>query len=188
MLNNSAQLLEIVDETRLLGCVITPDLKFHKNTQFMVKRAYARMIILHRLYSFNVATEDLVIIYILYIRSLLEQNVAAWNYAITQEECEDIERVQKVAVKIILKDDYSNYEESLTLVRLEKLQFRKRQLCLKFAKKCLNNEKTAAMFPVNPSYISDLTRYSGKKKVNFAHTDRLMYSAIPALQRLLNEQ
>ena len=182
------QLLEIVDETRLLGCVITPDLKFHKNTQFMVKRAYARMIILHRLYSFNVATEDLVIIYILYIRSLLEQNVAVWNYAITQEECEDIERVQKVAVKIILKDDYSNYEESLTLVGLEKLQVRRRQLCLTFAKKCLKNEKTAAMFPVNPSYSNDLTRNSEKYKVNFAHTDRLMYSAIPALQRLLNEQ
>ena len=85
------QLLEIVDETILLGCVITPDLKFHKNTQFMVKRAYARMIILHRLYSFNVATEDLVLIYILCIRSLLEQNVAVWNYSITQEEWEDIE-------------------------------------------------------------------------------------------------
>ena len=129
------QLLEIVDEKRLLGCVITPDLKFHKNTQFMVKRAYARMIIIHRLYSFNVATEDLVIIYILYIRSLLEQNVAVWNYAITQEECEDIERVQKIAVKIILKDDYSNYEESLTLIRLEKPQVRRRQLCLTIAKK-----------------------------------------------------
>ena len=119
----------------------------------MVKSAYARMIILHRFYSFNVATEDLVLICILYIRSLLEQNVAVWNYAITQEECEDIERVQKVAVKTILKDDYSNYEEALTLVGLEKLQVRRRQLCLIFAKKCWKNEKTAAMFPVIPSYV-----------------------------------
>ena len=81
------------------------------------------------------AIEDLVIICILYIRSLLEQNVAVWNYSITQEECEDIERVQKIAVKIILKDDYSNYEESLTLIRLEKPQVRRRQLCLTIAKK-----------------------------------------------------
>ena len=110
-----------------------------------------------------------------------------WNYSITQEESEDIERVQKVAVKIILKEDYSSYEESLALVGLEKLEVIRRKLCLTFAKKCLKNEKTANMFPVNPSY-SDLTRNSEKYKVNFAHTDRLKYSAIPALQRLLNEQ
>ena len=80
------------------------------------------------------ATEDLVIVYILYIRSLLVQNVAVWNYAITQEKCEDIERVQKVAVQISLKDDYSNYQESLNLFGLEKLHVRRRQLCLTFAK------------------------------------------------------
>ena len=71
--------LELVSEAKVLGCIITDDLKFHKNTQYMVKKAYARMTILHKLYSFNIPTEDLIIIYILYIRSLLEQNVAVWN-------------------------------------------------------------------------------------------------------------
>ena len=70
------------------------------------------MTILHQLYSFNVPIQDLITIYKLYIRSLVEQNVAVWSSSITNEESEDIERVQKVAIKIILKDMYTNYEES----------------------------------------------------------------------------
>ena len=70
------QLLEIVPETKLLGCIITSDLKFEKNTEYIIKKAYTRMSILHRLYSFNLPVDDLVHIYMMYIRSLLEQNVA----------------------------------------------------------------------------------------------------------------
>ena len=62
------------------------------------------MTLLHKLYSFNIVTEDLVNINILYIWSLVEQNGAVCNSNITQEEIEDIERVQKVALKVILKE------------------------------------------------------------------------------------
>ena len=101
------ELLEIVKETLLLGCVITSDLKFHKNTEHMVKKAYARMTLLHKLYSFKVATDDLVNIYILYIRSLVEQNVAVWNSTITQGEVHA--HVHKVVVRIIPKDNYTTH-------------------------------------------------------------------------------
>ena len=180
------QLLEIVKETLLLGCVITSDLKFHKNTEHMVKKAYARMTLLHKLYSFKVATDDLVNIYILYIRSLVEQNVAVWNSTITQEEVEDIERVQKVAVRTILKDDYTTYANALEYLNLETLQVRRHSLCLRFAKQCLKNEKMAEMFPQNPGYNAKV-RYSEKYEVKFANNNRLRDSSIPYLQRLLNE-
>ena len=180
------ELLEIVKETLLLGCVITSDLKFHMNTEHMVKKAYARMTLLHKLYSFKVATDDLVNIYILYIRSLVEQNVAVWNSTITQEEVEDIERVQKVAVRIILKDDYTTYANALEYLNLETLQVRRHSLCLRFAKQCLKNEKMAEMFPQNPGYNAKV-RYSEKYEVKFANNNRLRDSSIPDLQRLLNE-
>ena len=97
----------------MLGCAIKSDLKFHKNTEYMVKKAYARMTILKKLYSFSVLVEDLKTIYILYIRSLEEQNVAVWSHTITQEETEDIERVQKINLKTILKENYQNYDHAL---------------------------------------------------------------------------
>ena len=63
-------LLEIVHQTKLLGTIISSDLKWHDNTDMLTKKAYKRMIILQKLYAFNVSDCDLVKIYILYIRSL----------------------------------------------------------------------------------------------------------------------
>ena len=54
-------LLEIIPETKLLGTLITSDLKWHKNTEMMTKKAYKRMTILHKLSSFDVPQDDLVI-------------------------------------------------------------------------------------------------------------------------------
>ena len=113
------------------------------------------------------------------------QNVAVWHHTITQEETEDLERVQKVALKMILKENYTNYDDALDSVGLENLQSRRIILCLKFAKGCLKNKKTAGMFPLNPNYDPKL-RNSEQYDVKFAHTNRLRDSAIPALQRMLN--
>ena len=51
----------------------------------------------------------------------VEQNAAVWNHSITQKECEEIERVQKVAIQIILKENYKSYEISLNDIGLETL-------------------------------------------------------------------
>ena len=79
----------------MVGFVITSELKFHKNTEYMDKKSYARMTILKKLYSFSVPVEDLKNIYILYIKSLVEQNVAVWSHTITQEETENLHTRQK---------------------------------------------------------------------------------------------
>ena len=105
---------------------------------------------------------------------------------ITQEETEDIERVQKVAVKMILKANYTNYNDSLDLLDLENLQYRRSSLCLKFAKTCLKNENTAKMFPLN-TYYNPILRNSEKYDVKFAHNNRLRDSAIPVLQQMINK-
>ena len=147
------------------------------------------MTILRRLYTFNVPYDDLVLIYCLYIRSLLEQNCNVWSASITQEENDDIERVQKVACRIILKDDYTSYQEAITILNINSLRSRRQQLGLKFAKKCLKNERTRDLFPQNPNFSEDIlenNRHTEKYTVNFASTGRLMNSAIPSMQRALN--
>ena len=116
----------------------------------------------------------------------MEQNVAVWSSTITQEEIEDIECVQKVALTIILKEGYSTYDGALSYLGLETLHTRRRGLCLRFAKRCIKNEKTASMFPPNPGYNSRV-RDSEKYQVKFANNNRLRDSSIPYLQRLLNE-
>ena len=46
---------------------------------------------LRKLYSFNVAYEDMVKIYILYIRSILEQSCQVWHFSISKEEKGDLQ-------------------------------------------------------------------------------------------------
>ena len=52
-----------------------------------------------------------------------------------------IERVQKTALRIILRDQYSDYNTALQTSGLEKLSERHDILSLNFAKKCLKDEK-----------------------------------------------
>ena len=59
------------------------------------------------------SVEDKKIIYILYIRSVLEQSCVVWNSSLTVENIQDLERVQKAAAKIIIGKQYTNYESAL---------------------------------------------------------------------------
>ena len=71
------------------------------------------MRMLHKLVEFSVPVEDLINIFILYIRSVLEQSCQVWHSSLTFENMTDIERVQKNALKIILKEEYITYEHAL---------------------------------------------------------------------------
>ena len=61
-------------------------------------------------------------------------------------------------------------------------------MCRRFALKCLKYEKTKKLFPIN----SKQHKMSTKKTENFyvknAKTERLKESAIPNMQRLLNNE
>ena len=176
--------IDQISQTRLLGLVLRDDLSWKSNTSELTKRAYTRMIILKNLYRFDVPVEELINIYILYVRSIVEQSAVVWHSSITKGEQKDLERIQKVALRIILKDLYSTYSEALVLTGLDTLSSRRSQLCLNFAKKCLKGDKTKDMFPVNTNTTN--TRNHEVYQVTNAKTGRLAKSAIPFMQRLLN--
>ena len=178
-------LLENVNETKLLGVYITSDLKWTKNTEMLVIRAYKRMIMLHRLIQFNPPQSDLVTIYKLYIRSILEQSCHVWHYSLTQEDVTDLERVQKVACKVILQENYESYDQALDLLDLETLFNRREKLLLKFGKKCASHPRTSDMFPLSKQCEYPL-RKKEKYVVQKTRTSRLLHSTIPQLQRALN--
>ena len=63
--------VEVINSTKLLGTIISDDLKWDLNTQNLVKKANARMALLRKVASFGAPLEDLKTIYVL-IRSILE--------------------------------------------------------------------------------------------------------------------
>ena len=102
----------------------------------------------------------------------------------TKGEEKDLERTQKVALKIILGTDYITYVDALNVLGLETLKARRTRLSLNFAKKCVKNETTSWMFPLRQLQVE--TRNPEKFYVTKARTDRLANSAIPYMQKLLN--
>ena len=79
-------LLEIVDQTTLLGTVLSLDITWWENTNSITRKAYQRLQMIRRLSQFKVPTDDLVHIYTLYVRSMLEFNCCVWNFDLTKAE------------------------------------------------------------------------------------------------------
>ena len=145
------------------------------------------MELLRRISAFSPSDEDMKNIYILFIRSLLEQSAPVWHSSLTQQDSAALERVQKSAVRIILGNRYVGYKKSLEKLNLENLYDRREELCLNFAKQCLKNPKTQNMFPLNVKSHHMPTRKNEKFKVQYANTERFRKSSIIYMQNLLNQ-
>ena len=134
--------LEIVKSTKLLGLIMSENLKWDENTNFLVKKAYKRMELLRKVAHFTVSKEEKRNIYVLYIRSILEQSCVVWHSSLTQDNENDLERVQKAAVKVILGKEYpENYEQALVRADLDTLKERRTKLCKEFAKNVYKMKK-----------------------------------------------
>ena len=164
--------LETVENTKLLGTTITSDLKWDLNTNRIVQRAYAKMELLRKLSGFGAPISDLRNIYVTFVRTQCEQSCCVWHSGLTQENEDDLERVQKVAMKIILKNDYKNHENALNILELQTLKERREELCLSFARKCLRNEKMKALFPPNKKIHTMTSRDSNHFEVFHSNTER----------------
>ena len=176
--------LDQIHQTKLLGLVLRDDLSWKANTGELTRKAYSRMIIIKKLIQFAVPLEELVEIYTLYIRSVAEQSAVVWHSSITKGEQRDIERIQKVALRVMLGEAYSTYPEALKATGLETLAARRTKLSLNFARKCVKNDQTSWMFPTNQNTVN--TRHHEKFHVTKAKTGRLAKSSIPYMQSLLN--
>ena len=96
---------------------------------------------------------------------MLEQSAAVWQSGLTVKNRRDLERVQKAAVRVILKEKYTTYKEGLRKLKIETLDQRREQLCLKFAQNCLKNVRVNNFFPKKKKYSSD----EKKKKTKVCH-------------------
>ena len=137
-LNLDGQNLEVVDKMKILGTILTNTLKWDDNTKELVTKANARMQILRKISTFKAPIEDLKIIYIMYIRSILEQSCVVWNKSLTKQNIEDLERVQKNAFRLILGENYICYTQACEFLNLQNLQERRNVLTYKFSMKCPN--------------------------------------------------
>ena len=181
--------LERAEHVKLVGVWITTYLDWEKNTKEMCKKAYARLTMLTKLKYVGTPVQDLIDVYNLYIRSILEYCSVVWHSTLTVEQSSDIENVQKISVKIILGQEYSTYDGSLDKCGLERLTARRESRCLKFGLKSLLHPVHSRLFPVNPQVLSHPESSPSNREhftVNWAKTESYRMSAVPYIQRKLN--
>lgn len=176
----------VIMETKLLGYWLTTAMTPHKHVQYIVSRAIKRIFVIRRLKAAGVSISDLIYIYILLIRSILETACPVFHPMLTNENKAQIERIQKIVLKIALSEKYVDYEQACTEVSLQTLDQRRVSLCLNFGIKCLKNPVHASMFPVAPP-TGHFTRNPATFMVPQCRTSRYMNSAIPYITKLLNQ-
>ena len=180
------QVIERVSVSKLLGIWISDDMSWSRNTQEICKKAYSRLNMLTKLKYVGVPTEDLLDIYILFIRSVTEYCAVVFHSSLTLQQSEKIEKIQKTCLKVILGEMYVSYEAALEMCGLDRLSDRREQRCLDFSLKSIKHAKNRRLFPLNPSTSQHFVRQMEAFQVNFARTDEYKKSAIPYCQRLLN--
>ena len=82
-----------------------------------------------------------------YIRPLTEYACSVWHIALTIDQSDKIERLQKRACKIILGSSYVDYYTSLNVLKLESLRERRHKLVVDFCRKFLDSETHRDLLP-----------------------------------------
>ena len=138
---------------------------------------------LRRMLAFNLDIYQMFDIYCKEIRSILEMAVPVWHSGLTRQQTQDIERIQKLAMKIILKEKYITYQLACNTFSTQTLELRRLKLCSKFSDKNLKSEN---------SFFTKLgqgvaTRQSDVVREYRCHTGRFQNSSLPFLAKLVNK-
>ena len=120
------------------------------------------------------------------IRPLAEHGAVIWSSGLTKSQINDLEKIQKVAFKIILEDSYLSYEVACTLLNVSALNFRRTQLCTTFALKLFSSPRCTEYF--TPAHVVSKTRSKHHQLVEEKKCNTKRYFNAPHnfLARLVN--
>ena len=167
------------------GVTVSNNLSWKSNTESIVSKAYKKLWAIRRLKKHGANDDDLLDVYTKQVRSVVEFGVPVWNSGLTLEEVNNIERIQKTFLHILLGNKYTNYNSALLSSGLERLSVRRTNLCKKFAQKTQRSDKYSHWFKAN--HKQSITRRVGSKYIlpRYKH-ERFRKSPIFYLTSLLN--
>ena len=122
--------LDRIPVTKLLGVWLDENLSWTRNCKEICIKSYSRLSMLTKLKYVGVSKEDLLDIYILYIRSIAEYCSVAFHSSLTVQQTQTLERIQRTCIKVILGDMFIDYNSALEMCGLEALQDRRGKRCL----------------------------------------------------------
>jgi hypothetical protein len=171
--------LERVPSYKLLGIWLEDNLKWTKNTEYIVKKARKRLYLLKVLKKYGAPSQDLLQFYCSVIRSTLEYGDVLWHGGLTKAQSVNIERIQKRAFRIILPG--VDYPVALNRLNMQMLSERRENHCVELVSNISHPEHR--LHYLLPNRVRDTrqreTRSDGNKYYNFkARTERFKNSPL----------
>ena len=116
---------------------------------------------------------------------MAEHGVVVWNSGVTKAQMKELEKIQRVALLIILGQNYVSYEKACHVFNLATLRERREQLCINFAIKLYKSDRSAQFFT---KVKETKTRNTGKLvEEPFTRTKRCFQAPLNYLRRLVNQ-
>ena len=168
---------------KIVGVILSQNLSWHKNTQYICSKARQKLWILRRMLRYNFGPRTMFDVYTKEVRSILELAVPVWHSGLTKKQSMDIERVQKIAFRIILGYNYTNYGHACKTLSAQTLEERRTKLCLNFAKRNHNSQNS---FFTKLHHQMNTRGTTNMVKEYTCRTSRFNNSSLPYLARLLN--
>ena len=145
---------------KILGILLDDDLRWNSHVDYLTKKGASLLHSFSHLKIFGTQTEVLKSVYCSYVRPSLEYACPAWHPGLTKDQTDRLETIQKKAVKIILGQNYSTYEDALKQLNLDSLDSRRHGLTYRFGLNCLNSPTHCRLLPnfVSPPTEGPVTR------------------------------
>jgi hypothetical protein len=181
----NGQAIPQVTSLKLLGVTIQNNLKWDTHVDNMISKANGRKYFILVLKRLGVELRDLTKCYCTFIRPLVEYAVPVWHSGLTVHQSDQLERVQKQTLHILLPD--SSYREALLLTGLHTLEQRRIQLCRNFATGLLGSEFSCWLPPRRRECHKRNLRSNNKLSTLPCRTKRFSNSPIVFLAKLIHE-
>jgi hypothetical protein len=175
--------LEVIYEIKLVGLVLTTDLRWNNHVNYTVSRVNKVIWQLVRFKQLGAPRNKLITLYILKIRSILMFGAVCYHSSLTLELSRKLEMQQKRSLAVILGTEYRSYSHALALTNLPRLDTLRETACLKWAIQAQQDPKHSHLFNIN----TNNTRRSSKFIEPLCRTTKFYKSAIPSMTRALNQ-
>ena len=128
-INNSA--IQRIDSFKILGVILQNDLKWNQHVNTVISKANKRLYLLSHLKKAGIPTHDLLVLYNSLVIPILKYACEVYHSSLTQSLSEDLERVQKRALRCIAGKPSADYIELLNLFKLSSLEDQRISKCKK---------------------------------------------------------
>lgn len=163
--------LEVVKTVKILGLVVSNDLKWNAHVDSVLSKSSKRLYFLVQLKRAGVPEKQLCLFYTTCIRSVIEYACQVYHYALPEYLSDDLERLQRRALRII--HPFLSYSQAMITAGLTTLRERRRILCEKLFKNIVSDptHKLHSLLPpknLNPYNLRSNSPFS----IPFSKTNR----------------